>query len=164
MTITRRRLCAAGAAVAVSGLAGCANLTGSSDIDDWDWDGSLPVDSVVQHHHPSCGCCGEYVDYLEGHGLEVRIEETEDTAEIKRDLGVPDDAESCHTLEIGDYLVEGHVPLEAIEKLFAEEPDVDGIAAPGMPEYSPGMGPRGDEPLTIYAFEESGELAEFTDV
>lgn len=164
MPISRRRLCAAGASLAFAGLSGCFDLGGSSDVDDWAWSGSLPVDTVVQHHDPSCGCCSAYVDYLEENGLEVRLEETDDLAAVKRDLGVPGDAESCHTVEVDDYLVEGHVPLEAVEELFDEEPDVLGVAAPGMPEHSPGMGPRGDGPLTIYAFEESGDVYEYTDV
>ncbi|MFU0504684.1 DUF411 domain-containing protein [Pseudaminobacter sp. NGMCC 1.201702] len=29
--------------------------------------------------------------------------------------------------------MKGHVPLEAIEKLLAERPDISGLAAPGMP-------------------------------
>ncbi|ELY52019.1 DUF411 domain-containing protein [Natronolimnohabitans innermongolicus] len=162
MDTTRRRLCATGATFAVAALAGCADR--SSDTDEWAWSGSLPVDSVVQHHDPSCGCCSEYVDYLETNGLDVDVRETDDLDAVKADLGVPDDAESCHTLEVGDYLVEGHVPLEAFEELFADEPDVSGIAAPGMPEHSPGMGPPGDGPLSIYAFDSSGEVFEFTDV
>ncbi|MEZ5809241.1 MAG: DUF411 domain-containing protein [Zhengella sp.] len=34
------------------------------------------------------------------------------------------------------YVVEGHVPLEAIDKLMSERPDVRGIAVPGMPQGS----------------------------
>ncbi|WP_440770236.1 DUF411 domain-containing protein [Natronorubrum sp. DTA28] len=164
MPITRRGLCTAGASLAVVGLSGCFDLGGSSDVDDWNWSGSLPVERVVQHHDPSCGCCSEYVDYLETNGIDVRVEATDDLEAVKRDLGVPADAESCHTLEVGDYLVEGHVPLEAVEELFEDEPDVDGIAAPGMPQHSPGMGAPGDEPLQIYAFDDSGALSEFTTV
>lgn len=162
MAITRRDLCSAGAALALVGASGC--LGGSNGSEDWEWSGSLPVDSVVQHHDPSCGCCGEYVDYLETNGIDVQVEETGDLRSVKRDLGVPGDAESCHTIEFGDYVVEGHVPLEAIEQLFDEGADVDGIAAPGMPQHSPGMGPPGDDPLTIYAFDASGAVYEYTDV
>ncbi|WP_019991923.1 DUF411 domain-containing protein [Natronorubrum tibetense] len=164
MTITRRTLCASGATLALAGIAGCFDLGASSDVDDWNWSGSLPVERVVQHHDPSCGCCSEYVDYLETNGIDVRVAETADLEAVKRDLGVPADAESCHTLEFGDYLVEGHVPLEAVEELFENEPDVDGLTAPGMPQHSPGMGPPGDEPLQIYAFDDSGAVSEFTTV
>lgn len=178
--VTRRRLLAAGSAAAVAGIAGCLGGGGSDDADgnggaddesagdssadDWAWDGTLPVTSVVQHHDPSCGCCSEYVAYLERHGIDVQTEPTDDLESVKDDFSVPADAQSCHTVEVGDYLVEGHVPLEAIEPLLAEEPDVDGIAAPGMPQYAPGMGPRGDEPLTIYAFETGGAIEEYREV
>jgi hypothetical protein len=47
--------------------------------------------------------------------------------------------ESCHTVEIENYFVEGHVPIEAIQKLLNEKPDINGIALPGMPSGSPGM-------------------------
>ncbi|SEH15975.1 Uncharacterized conserved protein [Natronorubrum sediminis] len=165
MELTRRKLCASGSALAAVGLAGCFDLGGSSDIDDWEWSGSLPVDSVVQHHDPNCGCCAEYVEYLEDNGFEVQLEETEDPGAVKQELGVPSDAESCHTVEFGDYVVEGHVPLEAVEEAYEDDDDdIEGIAAPGMPEYSPGMGPRGDDPLTIHAFDDSGDVYEYTEV
>ena len=129
--------------------------------DDWAWDGALPVESAVQHHDPSCSCCSNYAAYLEDHGLDVRLEETDDIRGVKEAFDVPRDARSCHTVEIDGYLVEGHVPLEAVATLLEEGPDVDGIAAPGMPRHSPGMGGRSDEPLTIYAFESSGEVTEY---
>lgn len=176
--VTRRGILSAGAAAAVAGIGGCLGDGGDGDggnggtetaadtdaDDDWAWEGTLSVESVVQHHAPSCGCCSEYVAYLERHGIDVRTEPTDDLEAVKDDLSIPSDAESCHTVEVGDYLVEGHVPLEAIDALLADEPAVDGIAAPGMPRNSPGMGPRGDDPLTIYAFEAGGDIEPFRDV
>lgn len=176
MAITRRAFCSVTTIAAVS-LGGClggsdddgasgddstANSGGArGDLEDWAWDGSLAVSTVVQHHDPSCGCCSIYVEYLETHGIDVRVEETDDLEAVKAEHSVPEEAQSCHTVEVGDCLVEGHVPLEAIDELLAGEPDVRGIAAPGMPRFSPGMGPRGDEPLSIYAFDDSGLLEEF---
>lgn len=56
----------------------------------------------------------------------------------------PVEVASCHTAEVDGYLIEGHVPAEAIERLRAERPDAAvGLALPGMPADSPGMG--GDE-------------------
>lgn len=164
MVTSRRRLLATGVTLGAASLGGCLGLGGSSEFDDWAWSGSIPVDSVVQHHDPSCGCCGDYVDYLEANEFDVRVEETGSLESVKRDLGVPPSADSCHTVEFGEYLIEGHVPLEAIEALFDEEPAVLGIAAPGMPPNSPGMGSPGDEPLTVYAFEASGQVYEYVDV
>ena len=166
MSITRRRLCAVTSATLFAGLGGCTGGSGGTDADgdEWAWSGSLPVDGVVQHHDPSCGCCSKYAAYLEENGIAVDERATDDRDANRRELGVPEEAASCHTLEVGDYLVEGHVPLEAIEELLAEEPDVDGLAIPGMPRHAPGMGPPGDEPLTVSAFDASGDLEPFLEV
>ena len=59
---------------------------------------------------------------------------------FKAENGVPEGAGSCHTALVDGYVVEGHVPAEAIIKLLDERPDVVGIALPGMPADSPGMG------------------------
>lgn len=39
-------------------------------------------------------------------------------------------------------MVEGHVPTKDIRRLLAERPDAVGLAVPGMPYGSPGMGPE----------------------
>jgi len=64
-------------------------------------------------------------------------------SEFKAQNGVPEMAHSCHTALINGYVVEGHVPAGAITKLLEEQPDVVGLALPGMPADAPGMG--GDE-------------------
>jgi hypothetical protein len=55
-------------------------------------------------------------------------------------LGIPQEAWSCHTALVDGYVVEGHVPAEAILRLLDERPDAVGLALPGMPADSPGMG------------------------
>jgi hypothetical protein len=40
------------------------------------------------------------------------------------------------------YAVEGHVPVSDIRRLLAERPEAIGLAVPGMPYGSPGMGPE----------------------
>ncbi len=92
---------------------------------------------------PECACCGNYVGYLRRNGFDVRIKEVADMTPVKRHFGVPQDLESCHTMDVGGYVVEGHVPIEAIDRLLSEKPGIKGIALPGMPEGSPGMpGPK----------------------
>jgi len=88
---------------------------------------------------PSCGCCGQYAAYLEQKGYSVGIEGVQDMSVIKKRFGVPYELESCHTMEIAGYVVEGHVPEEAIRKLLTEKPDIKGIGMAGMPSGSPGM-------------------------
>ncbi|MFQ5763712.1 MAG: DUF411 domain-containing protein, partial [Rhodospirillales bacterium] len=101
-----------------------------------------------------CACCGSYVAYLRGHGFDVRVKEMEDLTPVKRDFGIPPALESCHTVAVGGYAVEGHVPIEAIDRLLSEKPDmkpdIRGIALPGMPEGAPGMPQPKTETFVIY--------------
>ena len=106
------------------------------------------------HKDPDCGCCAEYARLLAREGYEVAVVETRDLAAIKRRFGVPAHLEGCHTTELGGYVFEGHVPFATIRRVLAERPALRGVALPGMPEGSPGMGGRKKEPFAIY------ELAE----
>ena len=49
--------------------------------------------------------------------------------------------------------LEGHVPIEAVEKLLEEQPDIKGIAVPGMPSGSLGMGYDPNARYTVYSFD-----------
>lgn len=81
--------------------------------------------------------------YLQQHGATVEITDEADRDAFRASLGVADEVASCHTAIVDGYVVEGHVPVEAITRLLAERPDAVGVAVPGMPSDSPGMG--GDE-------------------
>lgn len=110
----------------------------------------------------TCGCCGLYSDYFKSRGnKEVKVVTMEDISSIKRQYGVPLDLESCHMTVVGDYFVEGHIPLEAIEKLLTEKPDIAGIAMPGMPSGSPGMPGTKYSDFVIYAVGHDGSYEEF---
>lgn len=109
---------------------------------------------------PTCGCCGQYETYLEAEGFQVKSIKTESLADIKDNLGIPSDMRSCHTAMVGEYFVEGHVPVEAIWKLLEERPEIEGIALPGMPPGSPGMGGVKAQPFIIYAIAD-GDVDEF---
>lgn len=75
---------------------------------------------------------------------------------IKAEHGIPRDLEACHTAVVEGYVVEGHVPADAIQRLLRERPAVAGLAVPGMPEGAPGMeGPR-PQPYEIIAFDRDG--------
>ncbi|MBD1135253.1 hypothetical protein IDH21_02505 [Pelagibacterales bacterium SAG-MED47] len=69
---------------------------------------------------------------------------------IKQKFNIPLEMQSCHTTIMDKYFIEGHVPLEAINRLLKEQPDIDGIALPGMPIGTPGMPGDKDEPYVIY--------------
>lgn len=105
---------------------------------------------VTMYKSPNCGCCVQHKAYLEENGFKVKVEMTEDMEAIKEKYNIPREMQSCHTIAMGDYFVEGHMPIEAIQKLMSEKPDIDGIALPGMPSGSPGMpGPK-TGPFRIY--------------
>ena len=88
---------------------------------------------------PECGCCHVWAGYLRYNGFDVLVKDMDDVTPVKNFFRIPDDLRSCHTAIIGGYAVEGHVPVEAIDRLLAEKPEIKGIALPGMPSGSPGM-------------------------
>ena len=102
------------------------------------------------YKNPQCGCCEEYAKYLERNGFEIGIEPTVDLAAIKKMAGVPSKLEACHTLAIDGYVVEGHVPVDTLNRLLTEKPQIRGISLPGMPMGSPGMTGRKAGQFTIY--------------
>ena len=99
---------------------------------------------------PSCGCCYGYVLFLEKEQFNVKETDMRSLHSIKQKYNIPLEMQSCHTTIIGKYFIEGHVPLEAVNKLLKEQPDIDGIALPGMPIGTPGMPGDKDEPYVIY--------------
>ena len=99
---------------------------------------------------PSCGCCYGYVLFLEKENFKVKQTDLESIHTIKQKYAIPLEMQSCHTTIIDDYFIEGHVPLEAINKLLKERPDIDGLALPGMPIGTPGMPGDKEEPYVIY--------------
>lgn len=112
-------------------------------------------DAVV-YKSPTCGCCTGWVDHLREHGYTAKVIDTHDMDGVKKLLGVPEPMHSCHTARIGGYVIEGHVPAEAIDRLLAEKPAVAGLASSGMPLGSPGMsGPK--EENVVHAFSPQGE-------
>jgi hypothetical protein len=110
----------------------------------------------------SCGCCGIHANYLDKEGnLDINKIELENMAEVKQRYGIPPALESCHTAIIGDYIVEGHMPLEVIDKLLTEKPDIKGIALPGMPSGSPGMPGTKKGEWIIYQLNKDGTYEEW---
>jgi len=120
--------------------------------------------SVTLYKSPDCGCCSGHAEALEAAGFAVTIEETDNLDLVKQTHNIPVDGASCHTTVIGDYVVEGHVPLEAIEKLLAEKPEIAGIGLPGMPIGTPGMPGRKTAPYEVYQLSEMGEMSSYVNI
>ncbi len=120
-----------------------------------------PMESeVVVYKSATCECCGRWVEHLERAGMRVSVHVVENLAEPKARLGVPARLGSCHTATVGGYALEGHVPIEAIQRLLAEQPDVIGLAVPGMPAGAPGMEtPTPPQPYQVLSIGRKGETA-----
>lgn len=112
---------------------------------------ALP-DEATLYKNPQCGCCDEYARQLEARGVNVTVVDDVPLGQVKASVGLPYGLGACHTIEMGEYVIEGHVPFEAVEKLFEERPDTDGIGLAGMPIGTPGMpGPK-QEAWNVYQF------------
>ena len=109
----------------------------------------------------SCGCCDVHSKYLDSKGFDIKVNNLQDVTAIKSQFGIPRDLESCHTAVIDGYFVEGHIPVEAINKMLSEKPDIKGIAMPGMPSGSPGMPGAKTGDFVIYAVNNDGTSYEF---
>jgi hypothetical protein len=113
--------------------------------------------TVQMYKNPECGCCEEYAKYLRQHGFKVNVQATHNMSAISRQHGVPEKLAGCHTMLIGGYVVEGHVPVSAINKLLAERPKIKGISLPGMPEGSPGMSGVKEGPFQVLEISDGPE-------
>ena len=100
---------------------------------------NIDIPKVVSYRSASCGCCKKWINHLRDNGLQVVDNIVEDVSAIKNQYQIPNNLRSCHSAQIANYTIEGHVPIESINKLFIEKPNINGIAVPGMPIGSPGM-------------------------
>ncbi len=98
-------------------------------------------ENITVYKDPDCGCCTAWIDHLRENGYKVKAVNTSDLAAIKKKYGVPEKLGSCHTgvVDKSGQILEGHVPASAVRKMI-EQPKVKGLAVPGMPVNSPGMG------------------------
>jgi hypothetical protein len=113
---------------------------------------------ALMYKNPQCGCCEGYASYLRRNGFKVTVRETHNMSLISQQNGVPEKLAGCHTMLVGGYVVEGHVPVGAINKLLKERPGIKGISLPGMPEGSPGMTGVKTEPFTIYEISDEAKV------
>lgn len=100
---------------------------------------------------PWCGCCHAWAEAVEKAGYQVSTVDLEDLSDIRKQAGVPAEMEGCHMAAVDGYFLEGHVPLEAISKLLSERPKIAGLAVPGMPQGSLGMGDDSSAVYDVYA-------------
>ena len=114
------------------------------------------VATATMYKNPGCECCDGHAAALRAAGFDVSVVPIADLPALKAKAGVPDSLQSCHTLLVGGYAVEGHVPVAAVKRLLKEKPAVRGIALPGMPAGSPGMGGSKAAPFKVMSFGAAG--------
>jgi hypothetical protein len=105
--------------------------------------------SMTLYKNPQCGCCEDYAKYLRQNGFDVSVKPTHNLVVMSREAGIQDNFQGCHLSLIDGYFVSGHVPIDSINKLLSERPDIKGITLPNMPAGSPGMSGVKSKPFTI---------------
>lgn len=119
---------------------------------------------LIEYKDPQCGCCSGWGEDMTAKGQYVEIRMADDMASIKDGFAIPQDLRSCHTTVWEDYFIEGHIPYEVVKKLMDERPDIDGIALPGMPAGSPGMGGAKMGPWEVHAIKDGQDAGIFMTV
>jgi hypothetical protein len=123
--------------------------------------GTAAKPTMTVYKSPTCGCCTQWVAHMQANGFVVKVVEVDDPDTMSRQKGVPNDGLSCHIGLVDNYVVEGHVPADAVHKMLKEKPAIVGLTVPGMPMSAPGMytpgGPK--EPYTIMAIEKGGKMS-----
>ena len=94
---------------------------------------------MTVYRSASCGCCTKWGSHIASAGFRIDDHVTEDMDAVKMARGVSPRQASCHTAVVEGYVIEGHVPASAIQRLLKERPNIRGLALPGMPMGSPGM-------------------------
>ncbi|MHA1947004.1 MAG: DUF411 domain-containing protein [Candidatus Hodarchaeales archaeon] len=116
---------------------------------------------ITLYSSPYCGCCHQYIAYLEDLNVNVTHIKINNSEILKDEWNIPADLRSCHTMFISDYIVEGHVPIEAIDKLLNETPNIDGISLPEMPSGAPGISGKKEANFDIIAFKDGESVGIF---
>ena len=100
---------------------------------------------IVMYKNATCQCCTKWAEYMDTAEFEVEQLVPENLYDVKVEAGITQELSSCHTAKVGNYVVEGHVPMEDVRRLLKEKPDAIGITVPGMPIGSPGMEVEGQQ-------------------
>lgn len=113
--------------------------------------------AITVYKSPSCGCCGDWIKHLEQHQFQVKTIDLANMSSIKKELGVPQQLQSCHTGVVNGYVIEGHVPATDIRQMVEQKTPLLGLAVPHMPVGTPGMemGDRKDD-FKVIGFDKAG--------
>lgn len=131
--------------------AGAAAIGGATGVFSSDAAPAGSRGQVTLYKNPQCDCCEGYASYLQHHGFAVKTIPTNDLLVMGEKYGIPDNLAPCHISLVGGYVVGGHIPIDVIDRVLSEKPQIVGIDLPGMPEGTPGMPGKKPGPLQVYA-------------
>lgn len=118
--------------------------------------------NMTVYRSPSCGCCGAWIEHAKKHGFNIEDIKTNDMEAIKQKYNIPPELQSCHTVIIDGYVMEGHIPADDIKRFLKNQPEMTGLAVPGMPIGTPGMEARDiKQPFQVLVFNDQGEIEVF---
>jgi hypothetical protein len=136
--------------VLIGGASGAALIGGTTGIRWLRAEPAADRGQVSLYKNPQCDCCEGYAAYLRHNGFKVTAIPTNDLTVMGEKYGISDNLQPCHISLIGGYVVGGHIPIEVVNRLLSEKPQITGITLPGMPEGTPGMPGKKPGPLEIY--------------
>src|SRR3989337_813438 len=119
---------------------------------------------MTVHKDPTCPCCDGWAKLASAGGFAVTVIKEPNMGMVKQRLGGPDREGSRQHPEVGDLVFEGHVPIEHIKQVVAEQPEkLRGLAVAGMPRGTPGMEmPDGSkDAYNVIAFYKDGQTRVF---
>jgi len=97
---------------------------------------AAPIKATL-YKNPQCTCCEGYAAYLRKNGFEVEVKTSHDLAKISQGAGVPEELQGCHTMFVDKYVVDGHVPVNVIQKLLSEQPAIAGSGSTTVAKIAP---------------------------
>ena len=89
-------------------------------------------EQTIQIFKPITSSCPQsWLDDLKTEVSDVQIVSLIDVKNLKREVGIPKEIQSCNTSFLNDYVFEGNVPTLAIKDFFKKLPkDAIGLALP----------------------------------
>jgi len=121
----------------------------------------VTLPEVTLYSEKDCPCCHKWAAYMQANGFVLSTVIVADVNDKKNELNVPDDLRTCHTAQVGGYIVEGHVPAGDIKRFLSERSVERGLAVRGMPGGSPGMESDPKVPYEVLAFRADGTTRVF---
>ncbi|OWV87886.1 hypothetical protein ATY75_21245 [Rhizobium sp. N122] len=111
---------------------------------------------MIIYKDPTCGCCHAWAEAMIDADFAVTVRDTNDLASVKQKYAIPAEMQGCHTAIVEPYYFEGHVPVAAVENVLSKRPDIAGLAVPGMPSGSLGMGNDPNASYDVFSVPRNG--------